>query len=465
MNNKLFAICKKTICWILLAVISIGVLGTNISAESRTYTVGDLEKVIDGIVAWKQKAANTGSVQELINKGLSPDAGTSPAEWFIIALKQYKGNYDYSAYTSALNAYVKKTAGIKATDMQRIAMTYTAIGGNTEYVKSAVDTSIGKLGIMSYVYGLLLLDCGAYSSKQLTRNDIINYILSLKLSDGGWALSGSVSDTDITAMVLQALAPYYKYEDVKSCVNKALNLLSERQLQTGDYSSWGVRNAESGAQVICALSALSINCQTDKRFIKNGNTLIDGLLLYSLADGGFTHALGGVSNNTTSVQALYSLVSVYRQANGLGTLFRFTNKTINRETAASTKPPKTGVSPTATPVITRKPSTKPSGTAAASTVKPSGSAGVSGISAVSPAATHESTASTGTPEVTKAAANPDKPLANGNINHKLWAYLIIAAVSLAGLAILFITKKITARNIVLLFVVSLAAVLVVFFIS
>jgi len=31
----------------------------------------------------------------------------------------------------------------------------------------------------------------------------------LQLEDGGWAVSGNKSDADVTAMTLQALAPYY----------------------------------------------------------------------------------------------------------------------------------------------------------------------------------------------------------------------------------------------------------------
>ena len=123
---------------------------------------------------------------------------------------------------------------------------------------------------MSYIYGLLLLDSGAYTSTAFNRNDIIINILSLRQSDGGWALTGGASDNDITAMAIQALAPYYEDSDVKNAVDKALALLSKRQLDSGDYSSWGTRNAESTAQVIAALSALGRDCRTDSQFIKKG---------------------------------------------------------------------------------------------------------------------------------------------------------------------------------------------------
>ena len=49
--------------------------------------------------------------------------------------------------------------------------------------------------------------------------------------------------------------------------------LSSQQLEDGNYSSYGVPNTESTAQVILALSSLGIDGFTDERFIKNENTL------------------------------------------------------------------------------------------------------------------------------------------------------------------------------------------------
>ncbi|MDD3172962.1 MAG: terpene cyclase/mutase family protein [Herbinix sp.] len=325
MKNKVSVLCKKIICVLLLVSIITGISNVEVSAKSSQYTASDLEKVIDGILAYKQNQSNVASVQELIDNTLVKNAGKGSAEWFVIALSQYKDEYDYTKYHSALSSYIKANKTIKATDMQRIALAYSATGGNDKFIKKTIKDSIGKLGVMSYIYGLILLDAKSYTSTEYTREKMVDEILSLRLSDGGWALSGKASDVDITAMALQALAPYYKKSDVKAAVDESLLLLSEKQLKNGDYKSWGTRSCESVAQVITALSALNIDCQKDKRFIKNKKTIIDGLMLYKLKDGSFCHTIDGETNDTSSVQAMYALIAVWRQRNGMNSFYTFSN--------------------------------------------------------------------------------------------------------------------------------------------
>ncbi|MDF2685931.1 MAG: hypothetical protein K0S55_1112, partial [Clostridia bacterium] len=344
---------NKISVYIIFVILTANILCTKISANNNLYnniiTVGEIEQIIDGIVVSQQESMKVSSIDEFINKGLAKYAGTSLSDWFVIALRQYKESFGYSfdGYLSALDKYVKNTANLNATDTQRISLAYAALYNKivadnnvadkivtdkivtnktdrNEFISKALDASIGKLGIMSYIYGLLLLDCNDYTSDRFTRDEVLNDILSLRLEDGGWALMGDVSDPDITAMTVQALAPYYEKNNIKPIIDEALTLLSEKQLEDGDYSSWGTRNAETAAQVIVALCALGIDCQRDERFIKNGNTLIDGLLEYRLSDGSFSHTPDGLSDSSATAQTMYSLVAVWRQMNGLSVLYDFT---------------------------------------------------------------------------------------------------------------------------------------------
>ncbi len=100
-------------------------------------------------------------------------------------------------------------------------------------------------------------------------------IMDKQLSDGGFSLDGSGgSDPDITAMVIQALAPYYtdSHPDVRAVVDKAVARLAALQNAAGGFKSWGSINSESVCQTIIALCAIGIDIDTDSRFIKNGNT-------------------------------------------------------------------------------------------------------------------------------------------------------------------------------------------------
>lgn len=88
------------------------------------------------------------------------------------------------------------------------------------------------------------------------------------------------------------------------------------------FSSWNTNNAESISQVIVALCSLGIDPAKDGRFItSDGKTLLDGLLLFRLPDGGFCHVLNGGWNSMANDQAAYALVSYWRLENGMRALY------------------------------------------------------------------------------------------------------------------------------------------------
>ena len=122
---------------------------------------------------------------------------------------------------------------------------------------------------------------------------------------------------------MQALAPYYETNDkVKTAVDKAVELLSKVQEDNGVYTSYGSNNCESTAQVVTALSALKINPDTDERFIKNGNSAIDGLkLFYVSSANGFAHEQGGDYNKYSTDQAYYALCAFSRLTNNQTSLY------------------------------------------------------------------------------------------------------------------------------------------------
>ncbi len=334
MKNKFLLYVKNIFCLLLSMMLAMSFPLNLTYAKSSKYTADDLEKVIDGVLAYKQSQAKVSGIQELIDTEIVNKAGrNNNTEWFVIALCRYKTEYDYSNYISALRSYVKEAKNANATDLQRMALAFSAVGENTSYINKTIKSTIGKLGIMSEIYGLILLDSREYSVKEPKREDVLQKILSSQLKDGGWALNGSTSDADVTAMAIQALSPYYtENSTVKDSVDQALACLSKMQLKTGDYKSYGVRSCESTAQVIAALSTLGIDCQTDTRFIKKNKTLFDGLMLYKKSDGSFRHTIDGKSNETASIQAMYSLIAAWRQYKAMESIYTFDDtKTSNTE--------------------------------------------------------------------------------------------------------------------------------------
>ena len=177
----------------------------------------------------------------------------------------------------------------------------------------------------AYAYGTLTPD---ETDRQNSRQKMVDFILANQSGDGGWNLQpkekdssgyNAVSDVDMTGMAMIALAPYMKQAKVKKAIDRAISYLSEQQQASGGFGSWGTLNSESCAQVICALTACGVNPNTDKRFVKNGKSVIDGLMsFYDEKAGGFRHvntASGGyepVVNQMATEQAYYALAFFYK---------------------------------------------------------------------------------------------------------------------------------------------------------
>lgn len=244
-----------------------------------------------------------------------------------------------AAYYEKVVAYVKANIGsdgiLRApddkntpviTDNERIALALTAIGkdpanvGGENLLKALQNkdimqvTDTSNTDINGLVMGLLALNSRNYTSDT---SWLVQAVLAQQNEDGSWRASADtkpVGDVDMTAMALQALAPYYKdggNETVNTAVEKALNWLS------GKYRS-GYDSSESCAQVVIALSALNLDANTDARFTKTveGKTLsvLGNLLQYRVAEnGGFKHQFADKAvNEMATEQALCAMAAYAR---------------------------------------------------------------------------------------------------------------------------------------------------------
>lgn len=306
-----------------------------LSTEIADNPVSDAERIVDGILKRNADGVSEADVQSWINGALTQGAGTA-SEWYVIALSQY-GAYDFSAYEGALRTYLAEHTVSSASSRQKYALALLASGSESDYITQVTDQTIGKQGIMSWVYGLHLLnnDC---VSEAYSADEVIDRILSLQCEDGGWSTTGAYGDVDVTAMVLQALAPHDAEPAVGASVDKALEMLASRQQASGDFASYGVNNSASTAQVIVALSALGIDAANDERFIKNGRTLLDVIADYRLPDGSFCHPKGGATNETATAQVFYAMIAYIRMASGKGSLYLF-DKAPNEIAPPTAAPP------------------------------------------------------------------------------------------------------------------------------
>lgn len=289
---------------------------------------------IEKIISYNLQSTSAESVQEWVDGGLTRDAGAG-SEWYVIALSKH-GSYDFSAYTAALNGYLSENEIGSASSRLKYALAFIAAGDdNNPYIGEALGNSIGEQGIMSLVFGLHLLNNGCKSNAYPV-NGLLAELLSLQHADGGWSVTGEYGDVDVTAMTVQALAFHYSdNEQVGDSVDRALEFLSARQLESGGYSAYGVENPESSAQVIIALSSLGIDVCNDDRFIKNDRTVFDGINKFSLPDGSFCHKEENASDSTATAQVFCASVAYESMKKGGLPFYVFDGKASVESTAAA----------------------------------------------------------------------------------------------------------------------------------
>ncbi len=311
-------IIKTLSCMIAGIFLVSAILPFTVKAASEN----EINRYIEDIISCKEEEAGCKSNGEWIEK-LSENAGQG-SEWYVLSLIKSGAAGDYRTFSESLDTFVKNNNVSGATTRQRISLAMIACGDReNEFVRETVRDATGKLGVMSWIFGLHLLNNGC-TPENYTDKDLAEKLAELRLPDGGWAVMGANSDVDVTAMALQALAPFYeKDKEIWDVCEGALALLSERQLEDGGFSGFGQENPESASQVIIALTSLGIDPLSDARFIKNDNTVLDGLLKYRNEDGSFSHVLGGAANDSACYQALLALVSLKRFYEGGSPVYLF----------------------------------------------------------------------------------------------------------------------------------------------
>lgn len=318
---------------ILLALLSlVGVIPFTVFSESAEKTSADVSTVLDATLA------------KLADNVKAPAFGTNAGEWTVLCLARggyYAGCDKYfSDYYGRIVEYVNTKAEkigkngalhkSKSTDNSRLILALSAIGRDATSVGEWDLTApysdfewIKKQGINGVIFTLIALDTMGYDVEDgNVRQQCIDYLFDKQLADGGWALSGTSFNADITGMALQALAPYREDAEVAEAAALAFDCLSKNQCESGGFKYGSGETSESVAQVIVACATWGIDPHTDSRFIKNGNSAIDALLEYYDEDEAmFKHFIMAESNNMATDQACYALIAYDRFLKGKTALY------------------------------------------------------------------------------------------------------------------------------------------------
>ena len=333
-----------------------------LAAEEALNNLGSTaiyEDYLRNVLAYVKKEAPNPSY------GYGESVGT---EWAILA--EARGNVNatvwYDTYLSNTAAAVAALNGnldqsptqIKRTEYSRLILALTALGedateftGSNGRVYNLVSPLFDKTSSGTYrvseqgnngtAFALIALDSGSYykdATGNAAREAWIKTLHTNQHSNGAWNIDGDHlgDNVDTTAMVVQALAPYYASNtDAKDAVDKAVGWLSAQYQLRGDYGS-----SESAAQVIVALSALG-DAKTYSRFQYNGISVLSNFLSYAdETTGGFLHVKvdpstggAGTVNQMSSEQAAYTLVAYDRYVNGSKRLYDMSD-VVKRENAS-----------------------------------------------------------------------------------------------------------------------------------
>ncbi len=298
----------RFICLMLAVILACGQLTA--FAEQADTRLSEIEALMDAVAENMEDRAEEWYILDMSAYDMYSENGASSE----VAVEQYK--------EAAITTAAKQNA--TASELAKAIMILRSAGYDAKRIVTADNTRINAVAklketaIASYYEAPWVLMAELQESIGYSTDDIRAIIDEIKgaVSPSGiftysyeWdGVIYSGDDFDTTGTMLAALAPYYLAEEdqygVHNFVDTALSALSEKQLPSGSFG-----NANSDAMVIVALSALGINPDTDARFIKGENSLLDGMLSYLTESRDAFGYMDNVSNELATEQAFRAIIA------------------------------------------------------------------------------------------------------------------------------------------------------------
>lgn len=249
----------------------------------------------------------------------APSTGSIGGEWAVIGLAKSgipaEENQEYfDLYYDDVRAKAKANKGklddTYYTEYARVSLGLAAIGKSPENVEGYnlfepldQQAQVTEQGLNAVAFALIAANVTGIplNNEDAYVDLLVDEIERSKLYDDRRSV-------DYTAMCVQGLSDYLDREKVKTTVAHCIDGLAKLQEDDGSYG-----NCESTAECIIALTAAGIDPAEDSRFIKEGNSLLDGLLEFK-GKNGYVHIRGENSDKFNPLmpteKALLALDSV-----------------------------------------------------------------------------------------------------------------------------------------------------------
>lgn len=255
-------------------------------------------------------------ISSQLNEAHNNGGVTYGYEWFIIPMlragKTVNNDILDEYYLSVTDEVKEWTTDKKPTDVARVALALAVMGKDITNIEGV---NIAELlynnarlseGSNEHAYTLLALDAVNMEipdTAEWSRESIIEEILNFQLENGGFGLNDTeTADVDMTAICLQALAPYQGEDVVKTATENGVIYLKNTISAEFNYSD----NSNTTAQVLLALASLGIDItDADNGFGDRFLNIITALEGYKNTDGdGYVY--NGIVNAMATVQVMQS---------------------------------------------------------------------------------------------------------------------------------------------------------------
>lgn len=308
-----------------------------LQAKPITFTVmveaGEAEKPVDTPALAADALKNAQNQLQTVNTDKTYAYGD---EWDVFALTRSSSTIDPVKVENYLNsvkkAYENPTpADMKPTTIARVVLAVTVLGKDASnldglnLIEKLYNNDTIASGGNEPMWALIALDCRGYAVPETgkwSRDKLVSELITKyqNIENGGFGLTDKITTSvDMTAMAVQALAPYYETRtDVKESVDKAMVYLQKEMDRNCRFGT-----SESSAQVIVALGAMGKDpVDPQNGFVKSvARNPITGLTGFQMADGSFKHLIGDkMGQKMSTIQAICALESYRRAAaseNGL----------------------------------------------------------------------------------------------------------------------------------------------------
>lgn len=245
-------------------------------------SAGNLDKELETAAGW---------VKEMTP---APSMGSIGGEWAVKGLVAsgftVEENQDYfNTYYDDVRAKTKAYKGVLDkkfyTEYARVSIGLATVGKSPEDVEGynifkPLDDydKIVDQGVNAVAYALIASN--ATGIKLKNEDKYIDFVIDELNEDKMYDIKRSM---DYASICMEGLSFYKDDANVQTVIDDCIEGMSKLQEEDGSYG-----NCESTAEAIIALTSVGVDPINDERFIKDGNSLFDGLMEYKGKEG-YTH--------------------------------------------------------------------------------------------------------------------------------------------------------------------------------